>query len=208
MISVILDCDGVLLDWCGGFRTYLWKSRGLRVNGSVPGDFSMSDWTGLRAEEASRLAAEFNSDIFGGFHDLEPEPGAQEGVSLLLAAGANLRILSSAGTSEQTINLRARNLKHHFGDVFEDTILLPIGQSKRSRLATLSPSIFVDDMPKNAMDAHMTGHDALVLRHHANREMEADYPDLIWVNTLEEAAHHILDQPFQVKEASSLDFSA
>ena len=165
---ILLDCDDVLLDFLPGFLAHA-RTRGLDPDPAGPGQFNMAPWLGLSGEDTLALIREFNDGEGTGFDTLDPIPGAVAGVQALRAAGYRLRVVSSFSGCAAAHARRAGNLERAFGaDAFEGLDAAPIGSSKVEILARHEPSPFVDDLLRNAREAHEVGHSAILLRAHHN----------------------------------------
>lgn len=178
---VLLDCDGVLLDYTSGIRRFARRLHGLDLDPDGPCNFDMRAWTGLSRDGVRDLVNAFNSGEGTGFDALPPMPGAVEGVRRLLEAGYRLHVLSSADAGGASVRSRLNNLGAAFGDVFEEVILIGLGASKRDLLARFDPCDWVDDHVPNAIAGLEAGHRAHVIRQSHNRSLEGLTADpLLW----------------------------
>lgn len=175
---ILLDCDDVLLDFLPGFLGHA-RARGLDPDPAGPGQFNMAPWLGLSSADMIALIREFNEGEGTGFDTLDPIPGAVEGVRALRDAGYRLRVVSSFSDCPGAHSRRALNLERAFGsDAFEGLDAAPLGGSKAEILARHAPSPYVDDLLRNAHEAHEVGHSAILLRaHHNAPDFDATSPD-------------------------------
>ena len=193
---VLLDCDGVLLDYTSGLRPFANRRFGLDLNPEGPCAFDMEVWTGLTRAEIRTLVNEFNSGEDTGFGALRPMPGAVEGVKRLLEAGYSLQVLSSADAGGASIRSRELNLEHVFGNVFSDVTLIGLGVSKKDILSRFSPCDWVDDHIPNAIAGLEVGHRAHVIRQSHNRLLEGTLSHrLLWSADLAEVHERIRPEP-------------
>lgn len=189
---VLLDCDGVLLNYTAGLRPFAKNMFGLDLDPEGPCSFDMRVWTGLSRDDVRDLVNAFNSGEGTGFDALPPMPGAVEGVRSLLDAGYRLRLLSSADAGGASIRSRRDNLARVFGDVFEEVELIGLGESKRDILARYDPADWVDDHLPNAVAGLETGHRTHVIRQSHNRSQEGASPaGLLWSRDLLEVHDRI-----------------
>lgn len=189
---VLLDCDGVLLDYVSGFRAFAETALGVRMDPDGPCSFDMRAWTGLSHEGVRRLVHAFNGGEETGFDRLPPMPGAVAGVRALLEAGHRLEVLSSADAGGASVRSRLSNLDAVFGDVFDEVTLIGLGTSKREILARLDPCDWVDDHLPNAIAGLQAGHRAHVIRQSHNRSQEGESPPgLLWARDLREVHDRI-----------------
>jgi FMN phosphatase YigB (HAD superfamily) len=193
---VILDCDGVLLNYTAGIHRFAARRLGLQLDPEGPCNFDMRAWTGLDREGVRDLVNAFNSGEDTGFDALPPMPGAVEGVRLLREAGYRLHVLSSADAGGASVRSRLHNLDRDFGDVFEEVTLIGLGASKRELLARFDPCDWVDDHVPNAIAGIEAGHRAHVIRQSHNRVLEAVTPHpLLWSEDLLEVHGRIRPEP-------------
>lgn len=114
MKRILLDCDGVLADFCAGFLKLVNAQFGTTF---VPTDITDYDiakalrWSPERAEEAYALIT--NCDRFAA--RLDPMPGAQTGVRRLLELGEVYVVTSPWWSNETWCHDRTNWLYEHFG---------------------------------------------------------------------------------------------
>lgn len=189
---VLLDCDGVLLDYVAGLRPFAEARFGLRLDPDGPCSFDMGLWTGLPRDEVRGLVNAFNAGEGTGFDALPPMPGALEGVRRLREEGYELHLLSSADAGGASVASRLRNLEAVFGDVFEEVTLIGLGESKREILGRFDPCDWVDDHLPNAVAGLEAGHRCHVIRQSHNRSQEGEAPaGLLWARDLVEVHDRI-----------------
>ncbi|WP_181173126.1 hypothetical protein [Mesorhizobium sp. B2-4-1] len=169
MKHFIFDCDDVLLDWVGGFRDFL-VGIGHAPAEPRPRDWSMAEWIGIEDAATLRLIEVFNSSP--AFGQLKPYDDALEMVRQLKDEGHTLTVLTSCSDDPNIVDLRVKNLRDCFGDVFPRVICLPLGQSKSQWLEVLRPGIWIEDNYKNALIGQAAGHKTFILRRPHNRKHE------------------------------------
>lgn len=196
MTTILLDCDDVLLDWIGGFRTY----ASARLNRAVVGDpdsWHMGEWLGTSDAVAFELVEEFNSSP--GFGNLGPVDGAVEVVrqwSILLGplSGLRMHVVTSCSSRKEVVAMRRANLERVFGkDTFDSVHCLDLGESKARVLqAWPEGTIWVEDNYKNAVLGADLGHKTFVRRRPHNAEYQALHdPRLTWFETWNELEEYI-----------------
>lgn len=186
MPELILDCDGVLLDYATACGRWLCERHGLDFPGGPPDTFCMTGWLGMEKNDIIRGAREFNSGRIEAFANIDPIQGAVEGVRRLAGDGWDLTVLTSMSDDPAARAQRVRNLEMHFGPVFRDVIALPFSADKDPALASMAPSIFVDDLMKNVLAGNRTGHRSIIMDQAYNRgpghhgiERASDWTDLV-----------------------------
>jgi hypothetical protein len=178
---VLLDCDGVLLNYTAGIRPFAKRLYGLDLDPEGPCDFDMRRWTGLSRDEIVTLVNRFNGGEDTGFDALPPMPGAIEGVQRLLDAGYLLHVISSADAGPSSVRSRHKNLNGVFGDVFEEVTLIGLGASKKELLSRFDSCDWVDDHVPNAIEGLEAGHRSHVIRQSHNRSLEEEMTHpLLW----------------------------
>jgi FMN phosphatase YigB (HAD superfamily) len=186
---VLLDCDGVLLDWESGLEHHM-RTHHAHV------------WTGYKNDHAYDLARRYNMDapqadhIIKDFHThaayahLQPLPGATTAIKHLHKF-CDLAVITASGTHELTQRMRRDNLAHMFGDVFEHVHCTDTFDEKRSYLAQYPSGYWVEDHAHNALMGVELGHDAYLI-HAAYNQMDHT-PHVTRVHNMLQAAELILE---------------
>lgn len=163
-----LDADGVLLNYLVGLFEYA-RSTGRRV-ACEPNQ--VSDWScsnafpDLSEKEIYSLIEEFSvTDGFGRLPAMEGAVEAIHGIKQALP-DVSLVAITSAGSSQATIDMRHRNLEMF---PLDDVHVLPLGASKKEHLSRLPKgSVFVDDLHKHVETAEQVGLQGVLFRHSYN----------------------------------------
>lgn len=109
-------------------------------------------------ELAHTLSEVYNETYHLG--KLPPVPHAIRSIQRLHQAGASLHVVSSYTDQYEAMKTRERNLEAVFGEVFQSFTALPLGSSKYDYISKHSKdSLFVEDSPKNLVDAIKAGLD-------------------------------------------------
>lgn len=171
---VLLDCDGVLLDYTSGFRDYLRREFGLFLDPEGPDGFDMTGWTGLPRDKLISSIKAFNGGEGTGFDALSPTPNAVAAVRDMAAAGLDLRVLTSCSDDPAPMRARERNLENVFGPVFQEVDFLPLGTPKGDILSRHPPAEWVEDHVGNAIAGLEAGHRPHIIRRSHNRAEERE----------------------------------
>lgn len=172
-MKVLLDCDGVLLDWESSFREWV-TGKLRRPIAAHPSDWCLSKWLGTTTDEAAALVDEFNHGEF--FGNLSPVHGAAWAIGGLAEAGIEMHVITSCSTAPGVTERRRRNLAARFGDVFASVTCLDLGQSKVKALVDHEPgAIWVEDNYIHALTGLALGHRTFVMRYPHNRSYEASH---------------------------------
>lgn len=177
----IFDCDGVLLDWTGRFRDWVFVNHGIASNAKGPRSWSLFEWLGQPEARCFELIQEFNaSESFGTLSAL---PGAKEGIAKLKRAGHRLTVLTSCSDDPLALQRRRQNLDGEFDGAFSRIICLALRESKTKWLEVLRGGIWIEDNYKNAMMGVEAGHKTFMLRHLHNRDDERTSDSrIVWVD--------------------------
>lgn len=169
--AVVLDCDGVLLDWEKGF--FEWMKRAhpeYTLKTPYPEVWDLHHWIGCDKETAAFLVTQFNTSSF--FEFLNPMPGAER-LIYELGLRFELYVLTSCSGDEAVRQRRLNNLEGYFGKVFRNVICLPLGMSKMDTLKSfhtvLGRCIWIEDNYQNAAHGFAAGHEAFFLHRPHNK---------------------------------------
>lgn len=193
MTHVILDCDGVLLNWDTTFALWMFTTHNKRLDLDGPSKWDLGHWIGCDHKRAMGYVHEFNhSDEFAY---IEACPRALIGIDNLVNAGHTLSVLTSCHDSVNVTANRKFNLQQKFGDVFTRVTCLALSESKIGMLSNMSRGIWVEDNYANATHGLDAGHDTFMVRRRHNAAMEKhSTPDITWMTdwapVIERAANY------------------
>lgn len=161
-MNILLDCDGVLLNWEYEFGVWAQNElgRGLATHAN---HWDLTKWLGETKEVADDMIRRFNhSSKFG---QLKPMPGAVKVLQAYYMAGHELHVISSCSKNPDVVHLRKENLQREFGGIFASVTCLDLGETKAHTLAQHEPgSIWIEDNYNGAAVGHALGHVAMMLR--------------------------------------------
>jgi len=149
---ILTDIDGVMLDWEEGFSVWM-EHHGYKPVDGYKLLYSIGDRYGITKDEGHKLVRLFNESAAIGF--LPPVRDAQQYVRLL-AEKHKYKFLAVTTLSKDVYarELRIRNLKKLFGDIFIDVICLDTGADKDEELDRLGRvykgNYWIEDKPENA----------------------------------------------------------
>lgn len=183
-LTVLLDCDDVLLNWLDGFGSYCSDKLGKEVCPRGPDDWVMDKWLGTEPHETIQLIEEFNtSEQFG---QLLPVEGAVRNVHSIIAALGplvRLHVITSCSSELETVRLRKANLRRYFGPIFDAVHCLDLGQSKAKILNAFdAPCVWFEDNLKNALLGVEAGHRTFMRQtsHNARHRADAEAGGVTW----------------------------
>lgn len=145
---ILVDCDGVLLDWKYAFYKWMAENDYKIVKEGV---YDVAETFGITKEQSKQLVRQFNESARIGFL-----PGLRDAIKYvkkLHSEGYIFHCITSLSTDYYAGKLREQNLEKLFGyGVFEKIVCLDCGADKDDGLLPYKDSgcIWVEDKPKNA----------------------------------------------------------
>lgn len=170
---ILTDVDGVLLDWFGGFKSYLLE-RGIQVEDvAEPDDWSMVGW--VHHDNIPSLIAEFNASP--EFGRLSAYPDALKKLRSLYHDGHPIVAITSCSDDPVTHEARRVNLEAEFGPIFEKLICLPLMKSKVGELAAYplaANTYWIEDSLHGAQAGVDVGHHTILIERKYNKKHAVD----------------------------------
>lgn len=164
---ILVDADGVLLDWVYSFTA--WMNRH-GYNVVEPTAYRMDKRYGLSTSEGKKLCRMFNESAT--IRKIPPLRDAIKYVKKLHEEhGYVFRVISSLSNDEYARRLRTKNLIELFGPtVFETYIYLDTGADKHEELEPYRDSgcVWIEDKIENAELGNELGLDSLLMKHNHN----------------------------------------
>lgn len=186
---ILVDCDGVLLDWEYAFDVWM------RRHGHTPVENGFSIYKiGQRYNitNANKMIRMFNESAAIGF--LPPLRDAIHYVKKLHEEhGYIFHAITSLSNDPAAQELRTSNLKRLFGDsVFERYVYLDTGADKDEALLPYKDTgcVWVEDKYTNAVVGADLGLDSLLVKHDHNADFE--HPNVKTINNWKEVYDHIV----------------
>ena len=174
---IVVDCDGVILNWEDAFITWMEHQGYERVKGHQF-IYNAGEKFGLTPAEGKKWVRLFNQSAAIGF--LPPLRDAQEVMKLLNKNyGYRFVVCTSLSTDQSAQKLRIRNLEKLFGPIFDDFIFLDTGADKDSALYKLAKKYrgcyWVEDNIDNAKAGAKVEFEPIVMEHGYNMTDEHPY---------------------------------
>jgi FMN phosphatase YigB (HAD superfamily) len=167
---ILVDCDGVLLDWKYAFYKYMNENGYTVIEES---QYDIAKTFGIEKLAAKQLVRQFNESARIGFL-----PGLRDAIKYvkkLHSEGYVFHCITSLSTDYYAGKLREQNLERLFGkDVFERVVCLDCGADKDDGLLPYKDSgcIWVEDKPENAECGLNMGLRSILIEHDFNKDYQ------------------------------------
>lgn len=174
---ILVDCDGVCLDWEYAFDVYLQQHGFRKVEGGNL-KYDIGKRYGIDREQGRRLIKIFNESAHIGF--LPPLRDSMYYIKRLHEEhGCVFHAITSLSRNENACELRRMNLRKLFGQTaFERFVFLDTGEDKDHVLQEYQGSglWWIEDKIVNCEVGHRLGLRPLLMEHGHNLEFE--HPDI------------------------------
>jgi FMN phosphatase YigB (HAD superfamily) len=177
---ILVDCDGVLLDWEYAFDVYL-QTHGFQ---KIPGGelkYDIGKRYGIDPDQGKKLIKIFNESAAIGF--LPPLRDAMYYVDKLHKEhGYVFHCITSVSIDPNAVRLREMNLRKLFGEtVFQKIVCLDTGAPKDSALFPYRDTgcFWIEDKIENAELGHKLGLNSILMEHGHNMAYYHDHIPLV-----------------------------
>lgn len=173
--TIIVDCDGVILNWEYAFDIFMEEHGFTKVDGAET-IYNIGERYGIDKAQGRKLIKIFNESASIGF--LPPLRDAVEVVTKMAAEGWEFICVTSLSTNKYAQKLRKRNLDKLFGKgTFVSVVCLPTGADKDAALLKYKDSgcYWVEDKPENALAGAKVGLKPILMEHGFNMDCK-DFP--------------------------------
>ena len=166
--QILIDCDGVLLEWSNTFIEYMKTEENSAYLGGLI-RYNIENFFDMPKDAVIDKIIKFN-DGHWRFGTLTPYKDATKAISILAELGYSFVVITSCSTESKVVNLRRANLYNIYGDVFEKIHCIGLYKSKIEMLQQYEPTFWIEDTLSHAIDGANIGHKAILLNHEWNQD--------------------------------------
>jgi beta-phosphoglucomutase-like phosphatase (HAD superfamily) len=173
---ILVDCDGVLLDWEWAFNVWV-QQHGFEEVPDSKLHYDMSIRYGTSKEQIRKLIKIFNESAAIGFL-----PALRDSVYYVKRLheeyGYRFHCITSLSLDENAQKLREMNLQKIYGaTAFERIVCLDTGADKHEALEEYEGTgcWWVEDKPENALAGYQAGLRSILLEHGHNMNYDHEH---------------------------------
>ena len=192
---ILVDCDGVLLDWEWAFNVWMQEHGFQEVAGSKL-NYDMAVRYNIPKEQVRRLIKLFNESAAIGFL-----PALRDSVYYVKRLheeyGYRFHCITSLSMDPNAQKLREMNLHKIYGaTAFERIVCLDTGADKHDALEEYEGTgcWWIEDKSENALAGYQAGLRPILLEHGHN--MNNDHPDIMLCKNWAEIFRQITDSSY------------
>ena len=191
---IIVDCDGVLLDWCYAFDVWM-SEQGYNKLPNRQSSYDQSYRYRIPKEQANRQIRNFNESGCVGF--IPAYKDSVEYVNKLYDIGWRFEVVSCLDRDKYAQGLREKNLLHLFGSVFDFIdCSLDYTYGKYDYLFQRyngKNHYWIEDSISHANSGKEIGLRSVIMDHEYNKEWQGlrvkNWKDVYWMVTNDDPTH-------------------
>ena len=182
---ILIDCDGVLLDWIHGFEAWFKETYDKELEPETEGVYKVEHRApGFTTVDAEKLVTEFNRSEY--IRNLSAFRDSQKYVAKMYEMGYTFHCITAIEDSPEIFERRWENLKTKFGPAVEKLTLVGLMTDKIHHLTKYRNTgrFWIEDSVENAKDGHELGLETILIKH--GHSVNFSHPDIHPVDTWEE----------------------
>lgn len=174
--TILVDCDGVLVDWEAKFHSWMQR-QGYQARDDHETYYKISDrYHDISREKSRQLTRYFNESAAIRF--MPPLRDSVYWVKRLnWKMGYRFHVITSLSTDPDAQALRRQNLLELYGDVFDRILCLDTGSDKDEALDQYRDTgcWWIEDKPENALAGLDRGLKPILIAHGHNQNFQHDH---------------------------------
>lgn len=174
------DVDGCLLDWHSGFIEFC-NEKGWMIDTSNPqNSYDMEEWFLPHFRTGDKMSHDMFVSLVKEFNSY-PRPlkmleGARDALEMVKQVKRyKVVAITSFNNCPEQAKFRKDYLEAMFPDIFDDVIVLGLGECKKETLKKIKPEIFIEDCRTHADNAVDLGIDTYIFERSYNQGSKATY---------------------------------
>lgn len=176
--TILVDCDGVLVDWETKFHNWM-RRHGYLLRDDAEQHYRVSDrFHDITYQESKRLTRFFNESA--AIANMPPLRDSVYWVKRLnWKMGFRFHVITSLSHDPDAQYLRRHNLLNLYGDIFDRVLCLDTGSDKDEILEQYRDTgcWWIEDKPENAMAGLVVGLKPILMKQgHNQRFSHAEIP--------------------------------
>lgn len=170
---ILTDADGVLVNWNDAFSSFMRKRGHYMVSGA-DNQYNLGKRYGISTKSAMDLVKQFNESEH--IRSLRPLSDSTTYIPKLVDLGFRFIVITSLSDSEIAKKNRIYNLTNIFGNIFDDVVCLPIGDSKLNTLLNWADTgyFWIEDHLTHAESGYEVGLNSVLINHPYNYHYQTD----------------------------------
>lgn len=171
---ILTDVDDTCLKFADPFQDWLKNTKGMAGHSRLLHSYDVGKWLGIPEPQAADLIVEYLGS--GHILDQPPEPCALEVIPRLHEQGYEFVAITACGTNPDFAQKRRKRLEEVFGFRWQNVHCVELGGNKDAYLRFYSPTIWVEDNWKHALNGQEIGHRSFILTRGYNEHL--DHPEI------------------------------
>lgn len=182
--KILVDVDGVLLDWTTSFEAWLKETQNIYVEDTTDENiYDLSQRYGINRPQVNALIERFNSSAWIGF--IKPFRDSVDVLAKFKVLNYHFEAITSSHTDRWAAELRQQNLERWFPATIRRVRCLETQAPKDDILKEYPEGLWwVEDKPENCEAGLRAGLRPILMTHDFNEEY--DNPEVVRVQNWQE----------------------